>query len=299
MKVLISGASGFIGSYLSKRYIENKHDVIALTRSAKNISPLIGFSDVVEYDYETKTLPKSVNNTDLVINLTGKNLVTRWTKSNKDIIYNSRVESTKYLVEGLSRLSSPPKMLVSSSAIGYYGDKDPTIKTENSSNGIGYLPKLCLDWENAALKAELFDIKTTTLRIGIVISKLGGALPRMLLPFKLGFGSKFGNGNQIWSWIHIEDLFRAVEYIRLNSITGPVNVVAPRPIAQSDFGKQLAQTINRPFIFTIPSILLKIVLGEMAIELLSSKTISPSLLTDHGFEFLYPDIKQAISAEIQ
>lgn len=299
MKIVISGASGLIGSYLSKRYIEDGHQVIALTRNPNKVSSISGFSEVVKFDYKSDPLPESINNTDLVINLAGKNLVTRWTKSNKNSIYTSRVESTKHLVQELSRLSYPPRMLASASAIGFYSDKDPATKTEDSSNGIGYLPQLCLDWENAALKAESFNIKTTTLRIGIVISRRGGALPRMLLPFKLGLGSKFGNGSQIWSWIHIEDLFRALEYIRLNSITGPVNVVSPRPITQSDFGKQLAKTINRPFVFTIPSILLKLVLGEMSIELLSSKNISPTLLADHGFEFLYPDISQAIEAEIK
>ena len=299
MKILISGASGLIGSYLSKRYIENGHEVIALTRNPKKVSRGIDFNDIVKFDYKSDILPKSINNTDLVINLTGKNLVTRWTKSNKATIYNSRIESTKYLVDGLSKLSSPPQMLASASAIGYYGDTEPTVKTENASNGTGYIPKLCLEWENAANKAELFDIKTTVLRIGIVISKRGGALPRMLLPFKMGLGSKFGNGNQIWSWVHIEDLFRAIEYIRHNNIVGAVNIVAPESIAQADFGRQLAQIINRPFIFNIPSILLKIFLGEMSIELLSSKTVSSDLLTSHGFRFLYPGIKQALEAEIR
>ena len=135
-------------------------------------------------------------------------------------------------------------MLASASAIGFYNDSESTIKTESSSNGIGYLPKLCLDWENAALNAEKYDIKTATLRIGIVISKRGGALPRMILPFKLGLGSKFGTGNQIWSWVHIEDLFRAIEHIRFNGITGPVNIVTPEPTSQYNFGRTLAHTLN-------------------------------------------------------
>ena len=299
MKVVICGASGLIGSYLSSRYIETGHDVIALTRSAKN-HPLINLvNDVVEYDYQSNNLPKSINNTDLVINLTGKNLVTRWTRSNKKIIYRSRVESTKYLVEALSKLSTPPKMLASASAIGYYGDAEDQIITEETSNGTEYLSNLCMDWENAALKAESFNIKTTTLRIGIVISKNGGALRRMLLPFKLGLGSKFGNGKQIWSWVHIEDVFRALEYLRINNINGPVNIVAPGATSQSDFGRQLANTIHMPFLFRIPQVFLKIALGEMSIELLRSKTVYPKQLTSHGFEFLYPNIEKALSAELQ
>ena len=298
MKILISGASGLIGSYISERYIEIGHEVVALTRNPKKFRNKTTFSDVVKFDYESDKLPNSINNIDLVINLTGKPLVTRWTKSNKSTIYNSRVESTKYLVKELSRLSSPPRMLASASAIGYYSDSETTIKTESSSNGIGYLPKLCLDWENAALNAEKYDIKTATLRIGIVISKRGGALPRMILPFKLGLGSKFGTGNQIWSWVHIEDLFRAIEDIRFNGITGPVNIVTPEPTSQSNFGRILAQTLNRPFIFKIPSIFLKIGLGEMSIELLSSKKILPSLLTEHGFQFIYPKINNALESEI-
>ena len=299
MKVVISGARGLIGSYLSSRYIENGHDVIALTRSAKTFPLINGISDVVEYDYQTNNLPNSINNTDLLINLTGKNLVTRWTKSNKHIIYSSRVDSTKYLVESLSRLSTPPEMLASASAIGYYGGTEDQIITEETSNGSGYLSNLCMDWENAALKAESFNIKTTTLRIGIVISKNGGALRRMLLPFKLGLGSKFGNGKQIWSWVHIEDVFRALEYLRINNINGPVNIVAPGATSQSDFGRQLANTIHMPFLFRIPQVFLKIALGEMSIELLRSKTVYPKQLTSHGFEFLYPNIEKALSAELQ
>ena len=221
MKILISGASGLIGSYISERYIESGHEVIALTRNPKKFRNNPTLTDVVKFDYESDKLPNSINNIDLVINLAGKNLVTRWTQSNKSTIYNSRVESTKYLVKQLSRLSSPPQMLASASAIGFYNDSESTIKTESSSNGIGYLPKLCLDWENAALNAEKYDIKTATLRIGIVISKRGGALPRMILPFKLGLGSKFGSGNQIWSWVHIEDLFRAIEPVSYTHLPSP------------------------------------------------------------------------------
>lgn len=298
MKILISGASGLIGSYISERYIESGHEVIALTRNPKKFRNNPTLTDVVKFDYESDKLPNSINNIDLVINLAGKNLVTRWTKSNKSTIYNSRVESTKYLVKQLSKLSSPPQMLASASAIGFYNDSESTIKTESSSNGIGYLPKLCLDWENAALNAEKYDIKTSTLRIGIVISKRGGALPRMILPFKLGLGSKFGTGNQIWSWVHIEDLFRAIEHIRFNRITGPVNIVTPEPTSQYNLGRTLAQTLNRPFIFKIPSIFLKIGLGEMSIELLSSKKVLPDILTEHGFEFIYPKIKNVLESEI-
>ena len=159
MKILISGASGLIGSYVSERYIESGHEVIALTRNPKKFRNNPTLTDVVKFDYESDKLPNSINNIDLVINLAGKNLVTRLTKSNKSTIYNSRVESTKYLVKQLSKLSSPPQMLASASAIGFYNDSESTIKTESSSNGIGYLPKLCLDWENAALNAEKYDIK--------------------------------------------------------------------------------------------------------------------------------------------
>ena len=299
MKVVISGASGLIGRYLSSKYIESGHAVIALTRSAKNVPLINGLTDVVEYDYQTNILPKSISNTDLVINLTGKNIVTRWTKSNKQIIYSSRVESTKYLVEALSKLSTPPKMLASASAIGYYGDTQDQIITEQTSNGSGYFSNLCIDWENAALKAESYHIKTTTLRTGIVLSENGGAFSRMLIPFKLGLGSKFGSGKQIWSWVHIEDVFRALEYLRVNNINGPVNIVAPGSISQSDFGRQLAYAVHMPFLFKIPQVLLKIALGEMSTELLSSKTVSPEKLTNHGFKFLYPDIEKALSALLQ
>jgi len=299
MKVVISGASGLIGRYLSSKYIKSGHAVIALTRSAKNILLINGLTDVVEYDYQTNFLPKSINNADLVINLTGKNIVTRWTKSNKQIIYSSRVESTKYLVEALSKLSTPPKMLASASAIGYYGDAEDQIITEETSNGTEYLSNLCIDWENAALKAESYHIKTTILRTGIVLSKNGGAFTRMLIPFKLGLGSKFGSGKQIWSWVHIEDVFRALEYLRVNNINGAVNIVAPGSISQSDFGRQLAYTVHMPFLFRIPQVLLKIALGEMSAELLSSKTVSPEKLTNHGFTFLYPDIEKALSALLQ
>ena len=299
MKVLISGASGLIGSYVSKRYIEEGHHVIALTRRPEKFRHDNGYTDVVKFDYKSDKLPSSINNTDLVINLMGKNLVTRWTRSNKNAIYNSRVKTTKYLVEELSRLSSPPKMLESASAIGFYNDTEPTIKNENSSNGFGYLPKLCLDWENEALKAESFGINTSILRIGIVISKRGGALPRMLLPFKFGLGSKFGHGKQIWSWIHIEDVFRAIEYIRSNTITGPINIVSPKSVTQENFGRELAKVLNRPYLFSIPGNLLKIGLGEMSIELLSSKDVSPTILSGNGFEFQYSTINEALISEIE
>ena len=298
MKVAITGASGLIGSYLCSRYIGKGNDVIALTRSKRNFPNIKGLKSIIEYGYTNNTLDKSINGTDLFINLTGKNIVGRWTKTNKQIIYKSRVEYTQNLVDSLSKLSNPPKMLISASAIGYYGDTGIIKVNEQSDIGSGFFSELCKDWEQAALKAETFDIKTVTLRIGIVISNKGGAFSRMLLPFKLGLGAKFGSGKQLWSWVHIEDVYRAIEFARENNIVGPINIVAPEVVTQYDFAKHLANVLSRPLIFTLPEILINPILGEMSTELLSSKNVVSQKLNAHGFRFRYENITQAFAAEL-
>ncbi|MDA2919440.1 TIGR01777 family oxidoreductase [Desulfobacterota bacterium AH_259_B03_O07] len=292
MKILISGSTGFIGSALIPFLTTGGHSVSRLLRTKSGLSENDVFWDPAKGEIETSKLEGYGE----VVHLSGENVAGRWTSVKKREIENSRVNSTNFICKTIAKLKKKPKVLVCASAIGFYGDRDDEILTEESDFGTGFLAEVAKRWEAATDSASEAGIRVVNLRFGVVLSPKGGALEKMLLPFRLGLGGKMGSGDQYISWISIEDAIVAIYHSMNNeSIEGPLNVVSPDPVTNLDFTKILGKVLNRPTIFSIPSFLLKSIFGEMADEtLLSSTRVEPSKLLSTGYEFQYPDLENAL-----
>jgi hypothetical protein len=289
-KVLISGASGLIGAALLPSLQASGYDVSRLVRHASS-----GTNEVL-WDPTKSIAPESVSNFDAGIHLAGESVVGRWTKEKKARIRDSRILGTRHLSEALANTSKPPRVLISASAIGYYGDRGEEILTEESASGSGFLSQVCCEWEAATQAAVKVGIRVVHIRIGLVLSPNGGALQPMLLPFKLGLGGKIGSGHQWWGWIDIDDLVGAVIYILENdSLHGAVNLVSPEPARNAVFTKLLASVLSRPAIFSMPAFVARLALGEMADEaVLASQRVEPAKLLGSGYSFQQPDLKRSL-----
>src|SRR5712692_9875246 len=244
-RVLISGASGLIGSALVPSLESHGYEVTRLVRSETRET------NAVQWDPLHPIPPELVAGFDAVIHLSGESVAGRWTAAKKARIRESRVVSTTNLSEALAKSERPPKTFICASAIGYYGNRDDEILTEESPSGAGFLSQVCREWEAATEPAAKADIRTVNLRTGIVLSRSGGALKQMLLPFRLGLGGRIGSGRQWWSWIHIEDFVAAVHHIlQSDSASGPINMVSPNPLTNSEFTQILAGVLKRPAILS-------------------------------------------------
>ncbi|MBS2006359.1 MAG: TIGR01777 family oxidoreductase [Cyanobacteria bacterium SZAS TMP-1] len=296
MKVAIAGASGMVGKALTKYLTSKGHEVTALRRNPASKGDDDVFLDVT---------PQYLSNFDAVINLAGENIAAkRWTEDQKRLIRESRTKTTGFLARALSQTQGKPAVFINASAIGYYGDRGSAVVDEDSTPGTGFLPAVCKDWEDAARAANSDNAPGPRLvlaRIGIVISKEGGALNKMLLPFQMGGGGILGSGRQYMSWISIEDIVRAFEFIiNDTNIKGPVNLVSPNAVTNAQFTKTLGEVLHRPTILPAPSFALKIILGDMAQEmLLEGCHVKPSKLTAAGFTYKYADLKGAIEHEVK
>ncbi len=290
MKVLITGSTGLIGSGLLPYLTQHGHDVQRLVRG--------GTTGDVRWDPETGTIDREkLAGLDAVVHLAGENIAAgRWNEGRKKQILDSRVRGTRLIAESLAALAAPPKVLICASASGYYGDRGSEILREDSSAGTGFLADVCKEWEAAAEPARRKGIRVVHVRIGILLTPKGGALAKMLLPFKLGAGGRLGSGEQYWSWIAIDDLIRIVEFaLTSETIDGPLNAVTPNPVANAEFTKTLARVLRRPAIFPVPAPALKLVMGEMAEQLLlSSFRMEPARLIANGFVFHYPELEGAL-----
>jgi uncharacterized protein len=240
--------------------------------------------------------PALVERFDSVIHLAGESIVGRWTAEKKARIRDSRIGGTTTLAEALAQTTIKPRVLLSASAIGYYGDRGDEILREDSPGGTGFLSETCRAWEAATEAAMQAGIRVVNLRIGVVLAQHGGALDKMLLPFKLGFGGGIGSGRQWWSWIHIADIVGAVTHIlRCDSLRGPVNFVAPNPATNAKFTKTLAQVLHRPAFLPMPAFAARLALGEMAdAALLASQRVEPAKLTTSGYAFQFPELGGAL-----
>jgi uncharacterized protein len=240
--------------------------------------------------------PESVSGFNAVIHLAGAPVAVRWTEAEKKRILDSRVLGTAHLSEALAKTAHPPRVLISGSAIGYYGDRGEELLCEDSPSGTGFLPEVCRQWEAATKPAADAGIRTIPIRTGIVLSAQGGALEKMLTPFRLGLGAQIGNGRQWMSWIHIEDLVGAIHLaLDSNSVAGPVNLVAPEPVRNSEFTKTLAGVLSRPAIFRIPAFAVRLIFGEMAEEvLLAGQRVAPAKLVASGYQFKYRELRSAL-----
>ncbi len=292
MKILISGASGLIGSALKTALRERGDRVLSLTRrNARNDSE-------ITWDPSSDTLdPTRLTNIDGVIHLAGENIASRrWSTAQKARIRDSRVRGTTLLAQTLASISPLPKVFISASAIGYYGNRKDEILTEDSQPGEGFLPDVSIAWENAAKLATEAGIRTVHPRIGVVLSPEGGALGKMLVPFKLGLGGIVGSGNQYMSWITLDDLISLFLFaIDDKSISGAINTVSPTPVTNREFTKTLGRVLSRPTIFPLPAFAAKLALGEMADALLLASTrVISSRLENTNFSFAHPHLEPAL-----
>ena len=292
MRVLVSGSSGLIGSTVVSSLAGKGHEVLRLSRSS------VQTSDTISWDPAAGILEaSSLEGFDAVVHLAGENIAgRRWTAAQKRRILESRTIGTRLLADRLSRLSSPPEVLISASAIGYYGNRGDEIIREGGPAGNGFLAETCRRWEQAAQPAIDCGIRVVFPRIGIVLSRSGGALPKMLPPFRFGLGGPIGSGNQFMSWISLEDLAGALMHcIHAPTLSGPVNAVAPSPVRNAEFARILGRILSRPSFLPVPAWMLRLMLGEMADELLlASARVEPAKLVASGFKFRHPDPEGAL-----
>jgi uncharacterized protein len=287
MKIAITGGSGFIGRNLVNYFSKLQWPVIQVKRS--------------DFAKGTAHLANLITGVDAIINLAGEPVVKRWTAAYKNEILSSRIETTKALIEAIQlvEISVRPTVVISASAIGIYSNQN--IHDESSVEfGNGFLAEVCKQWERCLEPLYSKDIRTCIVRLGLVLGKDGGSLQKMLPIFKAGFGGKIGSGRQGFSFIHIDDLCRAIEFLLLNDkCRGIYNMVAPEITINSGFTKALAKTLKRPALFKVPSFALKLIYGEGAETILSGQFVYPKRLLDEGFSFDYPEINQALSALLQ
>jgi uncharacterized protein len=293
MKILISGSSGLIGTALIERLSRSGHQVMRLVRR----EPAPGEGGVFWDPYGRKIEASRIEGIDAVVHLAGKSIgAGRWTSSAKKEMVASRIIPTQFLTETISSLKTRPRLFLSASAVGYYGDRKDETLTEASQPGVGFLSDLCVAWERACEPAAAAGIRTVNLRIGLVLSADGGALPRMAAPFRLGVGGKLGSGRQYMSWITLDDLISVFEFVLADgSLWGSVNAVTPHPVPNVEFTKALARAVHRPALVAVPAFVLKLLLGEMGETLLlSSARVLPEKLERAGFSFQQPDLQPAL-----
>ncbi len=294
--IVVSGASGLVGTALAQAIEQRGGSVRRLARRSS-----AGRQDnAIVWEPETGQLNfTAFSGVDAVVHLAGENIASgRWTDAKKQRIRDSRVIGTRRLCESLASMTERPRVLVCASAIGFYGDRGEQILSEATASGSGFLPEVCSQWERATQPARDAGIRVVNLRIGIVLSRDGGALKEMLLPFQLGLGGRVGDGSQYWSWISLPDLVRALLFtIDNDSLSGPVNAVASRAVTNAEFTQVLGRVLRRPTLLPMPAFAARLVLGEMANDLLlASIRVAPEQLEQHGFEFQHPNLEAALRA---
>ncbi len=292
MKILISGSHGLVGSALMDSLKGDGHELFALVRRAPR-------SDAeVEWRPERGSLALArLEGMETVIHLAGESIASgRWTEEKKQRIRDSRVKGTTLLSEALANLSHPPRAFLCASAIGFYGDRGDEILTEESAPGNDFLAEVCVEWEQATAPAAEKGIRVVNLRFGIILSADGGALAKMLPPFRMGAGGRVGSGKQYMSWIALDDVVAAIKFALANDFFhGPVNVVAPNPVTNAEFTKALGKALSRPTLFPVPEFAARLAFGEMADALLlSSQRVKPRRLEDAGYPFQYSDLERAL-----
>ena len=289
MKVAVTGASGLIGSALVSE-LENRGDqVLRIGRTARQEG------DIVWDPMEGNLDPALIEAVDAVVNLAGETIEGRWTAKKKKKILESRVKGTQLLSQTFQRLDTPPKIFVSSSASGFYGDRGEEILTESSTAGNGFLADVCKAWEAAADTSS--ETRLAIARTGVVFDPSGGALQKLLIPIRLFFGGPLGGGKQWWPWITLADEVKALIHMIDTDIEGPVNLVSPQPLRNKELTKQIAKAFKRPAFIPAPAFALRALLGEMADGLLlSSSRILPEALEKSGFQFSSPDLQSALES---
>lgn len=296
MKVLITGGTGFVGTRLTSRLIEENNEVTIMTRSLKGPEKNPPDVSFLQADPTQKgAWQESIKNYDMIINLAGASIFNKWTEEYKKLISESRMRTTRNIIEGLPSRLDRKMTLVSTSAVGYYGFHGDEELVEESPPGSDFLARMAIDWEAEALKATDKGARVVITRFGIVLGDKGGALSQMVPLFKKFIGGPIGSGKQWFSWVHIKDLAEAFVFLtRRPEITGPVNLCSPNPVRNKDLAKALGQVLHRPSFMPAPGFMIKLVLGEFGSVILEGQKVIPRRLLDHGFVFQYPEIGKAL-----
>lgn len=298
MRILISGSTGLIGSALLERLRQDGHELIRLVRSPLATDDPQAIWNIADGKMESGKL----EDLDAVVHLAGENIASgRWTNEKKRAIRDSRVNGTRFLARTLAGLDRPPRAFLCASAVGFYGNRGDELLTEAAGPGVGLLADICREWEAAAEPVQEAAERVVHLRIGLVLSRRGGALKAMLPMFRMGLGGRLGSGRQWVSWISHEDLVEAIVHcIEDDDVRGPVNMAAPNPVRNEEFTKALAETVGRPAILPVPAFALRLAVGEMADALLLwGARMQPQRLLASGYEFRHPDLQQALAAELR
>ncbi|MGC1158330.1 MAG: TIGR01777 family oxidoreductase [Acidobacteriaceae bacterium] len=295
-RILLSGASGLIGSAIRGAAREQGMEVTALVRRHRLVGPGAVYWNPAKPEWSVH--PVGLEGFDAVVHLSGANVARRWTEEYRREIVESRVTSTRMLCEALAQVRRRPRVLLCASAVGIYGDGGDTVLTEESGVGSGFLAETCAAWEAAAKDACALGIRVVHLRFGVVLSRRGGALGKMLPAFRLGLGGRMGSGRQWMSWISIRDLMRAVMFLmEREELAGAFNLTAPNPVTNATFTQALARAVHRPAVLPVPAGMLRMIFGAMAdATLLASQRVLPYRLVDAGFQFEDEEVREALKA---
>jgi hypothetical protein len=294
-RVLLTGSSGFLGSALLPSLKARGFEVTRLVRG------VVSKEDEIRWNPAWPPTPEAISGFDVVIHLAGETVVGRWTASKKAKVRDSRATGTRNLVHALLEAKDRPRVFISASAIGYYGDRGDELLNELSASGSGFLADVCREWEAAAQPAVDAGIRTAVVRTGVVLNRDGGALKKMLPPFRMGVGGNIGSGRQWMSWIHLQDWIGAMHHILKNDLVqGPVNLVGPKPVTNAEFTKTLGSVLSRPALFPVPAFVAKLAFGQMGEEvLLGSQRVEPARLVTSGYPFQYADLRKALAAVLK
>jgi len=297
MRVTLSGSGGLVGSCLLRHFVSKGDDVYSIVRNPLDVSD----DRQILIDLKNETIEEDrLEGMDILIHLSGANIASkRWSKKYETEILDSRIGSTTIISEALCRLKNPPKLFLCASAVGYYGNQRPgQLMDESSLKGDGFLSDVCDQWEKASQRAKNKAVRTVNLRFGAVLSRKGGALKKMLMPFSLGLGGPIGNGNQAFSWVALDEIPLIIDFIIENElISGPVNIVSPNGLSNGEFTALLAKQLNRPAILPLPAFMVELLFGEMGKTiLLGGANVAPKKLLDAGYKFKYSSMADALKA---
>jgi uncharacterized protein (TIGR01777 family) len=293
MRIVLTGATGFLGSALTAKLLSDGHSVVAVSRSPQKAIDRLGVESAVSWDALDEAFSSPV---DAVVHLAGETVQGRWNARKIEEVRASRLTTTAKVVEAIDRAATQPKVLISASGIGFYGDAADAELRESSPPGDDYFAELCVEWESLAASAPC---RVALMRFGIILGRDGGALNVMLLPAKAGISGPLGGGQQWWSWVSLDDAVGSIVHaLHAENVNGPVNVVSPEPVRQKQFNAVLCRKLNRPAFVPAPAFALKLVLGMFATEVLSSKRVIPHALTSSGYQWVHSDLESALSAAL-